>query len=260
MKTLSPRQQSILNRVVDVHIETGQPVGSQSITSLFTELYQGSYSAATVRSEMGHLEEMGYLTHPHTSAGRVPTDQGYRFYVDHGLRSEEVPNLESQISQGGGKDSEDPEFLMENVVKVLSDLTQEACVLLAPAAVSQKLPRQRLFLQGSSHLVEKPELQNRAQLKLLLEIFEQKRELAEWLNHAQDYSEVVVTIGDENQPKALRPCSVVSVAYGSAKKNKGTLALIGPRRMRYGTAVAFVRQVGTLLNRAFERFEAYGSF
>ncbi len=258
MHTLSPRQQSILNRVVDVYIDTAQPVGSQSITSLFTELYNGSYSSATVRQEMGRLEEWGYLTHPHTSAGRVPTDRGYRFYVDHGLKVESVPDLENQVTE----DSEDPETLMEHAVKILSDMTKEACVLLAPELPSKKVSKRKLFLQGSSHLVAKPELQNWESLKSLLEIFEQKSELAEWLYQCQEEKGVSIKIGLENQPSALQTCSIVSISYGgnNGKQNRGALAIIGPKRMRYGAAVAFVRQMGSILGRQFERFETYGSF
>ena len=261
MHTLSPRQQSILNRVVDVHIDTGQPVGSQSITALFTEIYQGSYSSATVRHEMGRLEDWGYLTHPHTSAGRIPTDQGYRFYVDHGLRVEKVPDLENKVNQHKNEGPEDPETLMEHAVKVLSDLTREACVLLAPELPSEKPVKRKMFLQGSSHLVEKPALQDWERLKSLLEILDRKSELAEYLDQCQDASDVSIKIGLENQPFALQACSVVSISYGGkSRKNRSALAVIGPKRMRYGSAVAFVREMGNILGREFERFEAYGTF
>ncbi|MBI4711029.1 MAG: hypothetical protein HY767_00985, partial [Candidatus Omnitrophica bacterium] len=79
METLSLRQNDILRGVIETHIETTQPVGSRSIA----EKYAISFSPATIRHEMGALEEMGYLTHPHTSSGRLPTDHGYRYYLDH---------------------------------------------------------------------------------------------------------------------------------------------------------------------------------
>jgi len=86
METLSERQAIILQRLVDAHIQYAQPVGSR----LLTERFDMGYSPATVRHEMGYLEEMGYLTHPHTSSGRVPTDLGFRYYVDHSLFEEAV--------------------------------------------------------------------------------------------------------------------------------------------------------------------------
>src|SRR4051794_586441 len=76
--TLSPRQQEILRRVVEEHVGTGQPVGSKYLV----ERTALTVSSSTVRSELAELETLGLLTHPHTSAGRVPTERGYRFYVD----------------------------------------------------------------------------------------------------------------------------------------------------------------------------------
>ena len=75
---LSPRKKQILKAVIDAHIENGEPVGSKYLTAS-TDI---GCSSATIRNEMAELEELGYLEHPHTSAGRVPTTLGYRFYVD----------------------------------------------------------------------------------------------------------------------------------------------------------------------------------
>ena len=75
---LSPRKKQILKAVIDAHIELGEPVGSKYLTAS-TDI---GFSSATIRNEMAELEELGYLEHPHTSAGRVPTTLGYRFYVD----------------------------------------------------------------------------------------------------------------------------------------------------------------------------------
>ena len=75
--SLSPRQREVLVTVVDHYIRTGSPVGSRMLSKSNSE----GLSPATIRGIMADLEELGYLTHPHTSAGRVPTDQGYRYYV-----------------------------------------------------------------------------------------------------------------------------------------------------------------------------------
>src|SRR4051812_50097954 len=75
---LTERQQRILNLVVDSHLESGRPVGSKSIA----ERGDVEWGPSTVRAELAELERAGYLNHPHTSAGRVPTDLGYRFYAD----------------------------------------------------------------------------------------------------------------------------------------------------------------------------------
>jgi len=87
MGSLTPRRQTILGLVVRAYIETAQPVGSKAIV----ERYGLKYSPATIRNELAMLEEMGYLTHPHTSAGRVPTQEGYRYFVEHLLGEVELP-------------------------------------------------------------------------------------------------------------------------------------------------------------------------
>ena len=76
---LDERKIKILNAIIQTYLETGEPVGSRTI-SRFTDL---KLSSATIRNEMSDLEEMGYILQPHTSAGRIPSDKGYRFYVDH---------------------------------------------------------------------------------------------------------------------------------------------------------------------------------
>ena len=95
---LSERKKQILKAIVDAHIENGEPVGSKYLT-------QGgrfSYSSATIRNEMAELESMGYLEQPHTSAGRVPSEAGYRFYVDtlverYRMTAEEIESLQATL-------------------------------------------------------------------------------------------------------------------------------------------------------------------
>ena len=153
---LSPRQQTILHRVVDTYIETAEPVGSHSITSLFISLYRDSYSSATVRHEMGILEERGYLTHPHTSAGRVPTDLGYRFYVDHGLRQESVSeNCFETLTNALPQAADELEPYAEKVSHLLSSLADQISLLFLPRARGPL--RGKLFVRGSSLMLEKPE-------------------------------------------------------------------------------------------------------
>ena len=87
MTEMTPRRRAVLGLVIRSYIENGLPVGSKA----FVAGYGLDVSPATIRNEMAALEEMGYLTHPHTSAGRVPTEQGYRFFVEHLLGETELP-------------------------------------------------------------------------------------------------------------------------------------------------------------------------
>lgn len=84
---LSERKQQILKAIIAEYIRTAEPVGSKALS----ELPELSFSSATIRNEMSELEEMGYLEKPHTSAGRVPSHKGYRFYVDHLMRRPTAP-------------------------------------------------------------------------------------------------------------------------------------------------------------------------
>ena len=94
---LDERKIKILNAIIQTYLETGEPVGSRTI-SRFTDL---KLSSATIRNEMSDLEEMGYILQPHTSAGRIPSDKGYRFYVDNlmKVKSEEVVRQNEMMVQ-----------------------------------------------------------------------------------------------------------------------------------------------------------------
>ena len=92
---LDERKQKILKAIISNYLETGEPVGSRTI-SKYTDL---NLSSATIRNEMADLEELGLIMQPHTSAGRVPTDQGYRLYVDHMMaeKDNEMQEMKTQL-------------------------------------------------------------------------------------------------------------------------------------------------------------------
>jgi heat-inducible transcriptional repressor len=126
---LDARKSAILRKVVSEHIETGEPVGSQHVVS-DEEI---EVSAATVRSEMASLEREGYLTHPHTSAGRIPTDLGYRYFVDHlEGRGELDPVRAEQVSEFFTRAHGELSTLLRDTSKLLSALTHQAAVVVGP--------------------------------------------------------------------------------------------------------------------------------
>ena len=255
MKPLSSRQQAILNRVIDMHIETAQPVGSRTITELYSELYRSSYSPATVRNEMGILEGLGYLTHPHTSAGRIPTDRGYRYYVNHSVQEEKLPeDMVRRLNQDLMVRPSEEEGLAEKACRVMAGFSNEVSIVL----VSRKGSRQvKFFLQGSSSLLEKPEFCDLEKIRLLLKAFEEKGLLAGWLQEKTQAPGVSVSIGRENEVKALQDCAIVSTRYEASGELSGTVAVIGPCRMRYSRAMPLVSQISRLLGRALENGTDY---
>ena len=130
---LDERKIKILNAIIQTYLETGEPVGSRTI-SRFTDL---KLSSATIRNEMSDLEEMGYILQPHTSAGRIPSDKGYRFYVDNlmKVKSEEVVRQNEVMVQKVDK----LEQVLKQVVKLLATNTNYASLITAPQSQKNKL-------------------------------------------------------------------------------------------------------------------------
>lgn len=251
MKPLSLRQQSILNRIVETHIDTAQPVSSRFITSLYTDLYRGSYSPATVRAEMGTLEALGYLTHPHTSAGRLPTDLGYRYYVDHGLQEEEKPADLASIHRELQDAGEEEETRAEKISCLLSSFSDEASLVVLSNASGKK--RYRVFVEGSSRMLEKPEFQDAHKARPVFKAFEEKNSLSEWLlGRPGNERQVTVTIGSENHSEAFRHCAVISSTCRLNENCAAAVAVVGPRRMRYSQAVPLVAYMGRLIQNFLE--------
>lgn len=130
---LDDRKTKILQAVIRNYLETGEPVGSRTI-SKYTDL---NLSSATIRNEMADLEEMGYIVQPHTSAGRIPSDKGYRFYVDTLMdeRSREVVEMNEMLLERQDK----METMLKQVVKVLAQNTQYATMISAPQTHHNKV-------------------------------------------------------------------------------------------------------------------------
>ena len=131
---LNDRAQSLLKILIERYIAEGQPVGSRAL-SKFSGM---ELSPASIRNVMADLEEMGFITSPHTSAGRVPTPLGYRFFVDtlltiKPLQQAEVNQLEGQLHP------DDPQKLITLASHLLSELTQFAGVVMTPKRRSQSL-------------------------------------------------------------------------------------------------------------------------
>lgn len=145
MSELSERKKQILAAVVEQYIKTGEPVGSKWLLSS-TGM---SVSSATVRNEMSELAAMGYLEQPHTSAGRVPSQKGYRYYVDNLMKSREIDELNRRIIEAGISSAVgDPERLIAQAGEVLADLTKCACISTAPGGEAMIIKRIELVPVG----------------------------------------------------------------------------------------------------------------
>ena len=133
IQELSERKTKILHAIIKNYLETGEPVGSRTI-SKYTDL---NLSSATIRNEMAELEELGYIMQPHTSAGRIPSDKGYRWYVDMLMsqKEQEITEIKGQMLEKADKMEE----LLKQVAKVLANNTNYATMISTPTYNGNKL-------------------------------------------------------------------------------------------------------------------------
>ncbi len=144
---LDDRKLKILQVIIKIYLETGEPVGSRTI-SKYTDL---NLSSATIRNEMSDLEEMGYIIQPHTSAGRIPSDKGYRLYVDTMLedKAQEVQDMKAELKEKAGR----IDVLLKEVAKLLAVNTNYATMVSGPRYASKKVKFIQMTTVDEEHLL-----------------------------------------------------------------------------------------------------------
>ena len=328
---LDERKVKILNAIIKNYLETGEPVGSRTI-SKYTDL---NLSSATIRNEMSDLEDLGYIVQPHTSAGRIPSDKGYRFYVNNLIASKdkEVSDMKEWMIER----EEKMETLLKNVAKVLATNTQYATMISAPSVVSNKLKFVQLsavdenqllsvvvmdgnivknkiihidkpldnetllklnmllntnlnglavdqinlalitrlkdqagihdeivsqvldtvaetitededlqvYTSGATNIFKYPELSDSKKASELLDTFEEKQSLIELLaeNASEEETGIQVYIGDESPISTMKDCSIVTATYELGDGVKGTIGIVGPKRMDYENVVDNIKSL-----------------
>ncbi len=147
---LNVRHQGVLRAIVLDYIRTAEPVGSRTIS----RRYGFSLSPATIRSTMADLEELGYLAQPHTSAGRIPTDRGYRFYVDTLMDRPQLTQAELQrIEEHVGPSAGEVQGVLREAGKLLSALSPYVAVVLAPRIQESQFRRVEFVALGSNRVL-----------------------------------------------------------------------------------------------------------
>lgn len=339
---LDERKLKILKAVIANYLETGEPVGSRTI-SKYTDL---NLSSATIRNEMADLEEMGLIMQPHTSAGRIPTDQGYRLYVDCMMaeKDTEMAEMKTQLLERVDK----MESMLKQVARVLAYNTNYATLVTAPQYQNSKLKFIQLsqvdetqllavivvdnnviknklmqvermlqndevlklnvllntFLQGASlqdinlemiqtikaqagefadimenifqgiaeaiheadeveiytsgttNMLKYPELGNVEQTTKLLEALEERQGLTELIDesmHSENSNGIQVYIGEEAPVSNMKDCSIVTATYELAEGAKGTIGIIGPKRMDYQKVVSTLKNLTGELDTIFKK-------
>ena len=338
---LDERKRKILLAVIRNYLETGEPVGSRTI-SKYTDL---NLSPATIRNEMADLEEMGYILQPHTSAGRIPSDQGYRFYVDAVMqeKEQEVVDLKEMLLERQDK----METLLKQVARVVAQNTQYAAMISAPQThrnkvkfvqlsrvneqqilavivvegnviknnilnVREELSDENLlklnillnthlnglsleeinlgmiaamkqqagihgdivgevidavgeaikadedleiYTSGTNNIFRYPELSENGKASELVGAFEEKRQLESLVQETmanETDTAIQVYIGDETPVQGMKDCSVVTATYELGEGMKGTIGIVGPKRMDYDKVIGTLRMLQTKLDELYK--------
>jgi len=231
------RKERILTIVVDRYIKTVSPVGSQFIT----DSYNLDVSPATVRNILAELEEEGYLTHPHTSAGRVPTSRGYRYYVDHLMNTIQLLEEEKRLIESECRRYRNQlDLLMEKASQAISDLTHYTTIVSVDGWDS------KIILKGTSYVVDYPEHTDVLKIRSILRILEEKERLLELINRDLG-NNISIYIGQEMALKGMETCSM-AVSHFDANGVSGRIAVLGPTRMHYKHVVSTLTYLSAFLS------------
>ncbi|MBI4353302.1 MAG: heat-inducible transcriptional repressor HrcA [Candidatus Omnitrophica bacterium] len=264
------RRDKILEFVIRSYVETAEPVGSRTICRRFNV----RLSPASIRNVMADLEEGGFLTHPHPSAGRIPTDKGYRYYVDCLMEPEELGSEEKETVLREIMKARTLEGLAQAASRAISKLTRNAALIYIKKLrrvsfltylledlirEAEKLSRffeedSELFVEGLFHVFEEPEFQDIRKMRLLLHAFDEKGDFLRILGKDLEEEGVHVHIGHENGSDELGCVSLVVKDSYFGGEPIGGVALVGPTRMRYAKNVAAVNYVANCLSEAAGRF------
>lgn len=339
---LDERKRKILQAIIRNYLETGEPVGSRTI-SKYTDL---NLSSATIRNEMSDLEEMGLIVQPHTSAGRIPSDKGYRLYVDTMLeeKDREIGELKEMLLEK----EEKTELLLKQVAKVLATNTNYATMITAPtthrnklkflqlsrvdkhqilavivaegniiknsmirvgeylddetllklnillntnlnglsmeeinlgmiAAIKQKAGIHsdligevldavaeaikadedlEIYTSGTNNIFRYPELADQQRASDLITTFEEKQLLGHLVEQSLEEKPetgIQVYIGDENRVQSMKDCSVVTATYELGEGMRGTIGIIGPKRMDYEKVVSTLKTLKHQLDDLYKK-------
>lgn len=345
IRELSERKLKILKAVIQNYLETGEPVGSRTI-SKYTDL---NLSSATIRNEMSDLEELGYIVQPHTSAGRIPSDKGYRFYVDQIMQEKEEEFTE--IKELMLKRVDRVELLLKQMARILAQNTNYAALISAPQyhrnklkfiqlskvddgkllvvivvegnmikntmiPISQQLSDEgllnlnillnnalngltieeinldvisrlkeqagihsevvdrvlnevaeairaddddlQIYTSGATNIFKYPELSDGEMASRLIGTLEQKellQELVDDVNSSESSSGIQVYIGEEAPVQTMRDCSIVTANYELGEGLRGTIGIIGPKRMDYEKVLNTLRNLMTQLDSILKKDE-----
>ncbi len=334
---LDDRKRRILQAIIDDYIDTAEPIGSRTIA----RKHELGLSSATIRNEMADLEEMGYLAQPHTSAGRVPSDKGYRLYVDELMKTRELTieeidtikkALEIRINEMGQlirqasmimskitkytsiamtpvmKKSSlkavqvvpiqpgralvivvtNASVVRNSLVKIGENVSPECLIKISNVLNSEmngftlehinsnaikdiekklgismeillpildgvvdcinQIDYSEIFLDGATNILNYPEFRDIMKAKEFLDILDEKDMVYSLLNGLSGSEDLKVKIGEENEIREIKDCSLITATYSFGNLVLGTIGVIGPTRMEYAKVISSMEFLKKKLN------------
>ncbi len=230
------RRRAVLASTINRYIKDAVPVSSQDLANDF------ALSPATIRNIFAQLEDTGYLMHPYTSAGRIPTNKGYRYYVDFLLSQMGLLQQEkNSIAKGYQGKIERLEDALEKTSEILSSITHYAGI------VSVLNSEDKFFYKGISFILEQPEFQDSHRIRFLIKMIEDKHQLLGIINR-EFRDKFRVYIGEELGCAEIDNCGLVVSNYCIKNKPSGRLAVLGPMRMEYRHIIPTLEYISDVLS------------
>jgi len=228
---MNDRQKEILTFLINEYIRSAQPVGS----ALLSEKSEMDLSPATYRNELVVLEEEGFLTQPHTSAGRVPTERAYKYFVDECLDNKKVLKGSSAPEFKSAMKEKDTEILLKMVAKQIVEKSEEAVIV--------AFDKNNVYYTGLSKLFAQPEFKDQSSIVSLSSIVEGMDVVIDKV--FDRVSDLEVLIGSNNP--FGNSCSTIVGKYKLKNNTTGMFAILGPMRMDYEKNIGLVNSVKALL-------------
>lgn len=228
---MTERQGQILAAIIEQYAEIAVPVGSVTLAKLF------KVSSATIRAEMARLEEAGFINQPHTSAGRVPTDTGYRWYVNQigeqknsGIVNRGARAIDTRVRSAG-----EPQAAIQSAVRSLVELTHNVGL----ATIGNNL-----YVRGLANLFGQPEMMDFSSAREVAVLLDN---LEPWLREAAPNQPLSVFIGRENPVGKSSGCTLIISRFRSPYSDHSYIGVLGPTRQDYRTVMNLVRHTGNML-------------
>ena len=241
---ITPRQTQILVAIIEQYAEVASPVGSVTLAKLF------EVSSATIRSEMAKLEELGLITQPHTSAGRIPTDKGYRFYVNRLTEENQGGDEQILLNASNSKDNLICFRAISSRVSAQNDRADHAIRSAVDSLVEitgnlgLATIGDQLYMNGIYNLFSQPEFESGEAVQSVAQLLDN---LEPWLREVAPNEPLNVYIGSENPIGKSAGASLIISKFESPFSENSYIGVLGPTRQNYGKVVRLVQKTGELL-------------